>query len=336
MLTRDDIEKALDYMDQHNLIRLARSVSANSNWHQLHCPFHNNGQEKKPSCGCSLETSYANGVEYPIGNFHCFSCGISYPLAKAIEEILTLKGTSIEAHPFLKPYMEGQIQTNADSLVPDEMMASLVNKFAVESLRLRLQGKQTYVSEEELASYRFTVPYMYQRKLTDAVIDKYDVGFDGKFIPPGRKKPLPCVTFPVRDIQGRTLFICRRSIEGKFFNLPTNIEKPVYGMYELPPETKEVIICESIFNALTSVVYGRPAVALLGTGTQYQIDQLRKLGVQSYVICLDNDEAGRKGTAKLKKALSNSAIVWTMTVPEDKDVNDLTKEEFESCYSLRE
>lgn len=336
MLTRDDIEKALEYMDQVHLIKLARG-SSNSRWRQLYCPFHNNGQEKKPSCGCSLEAEVRNGEVYHAGFFHCFSCGAKYPLANGIKEILTLKGTSIEAHPFLKPYLEGQVQTDLNSLIPQEMMSGLLNKYAAESLKMRVKGVQKFVSEEELKTYRFTVPYMYQRKLTDAVIDKYDVGFDGKFVPEGRKKVLPCITFPVRDIQGRTLFICRRSIEGKFFNLPTNVEKPVYGIYELPSNTKEVIICESIFNALTCVVYGRSAVALLGTGTPYQINQLKKLGATSFVICLDNDAAGQKGTEKLKKALAGSAMIWTMTVPSDgRDVNDLTKEEFEYYYSIRE
>ena len=335
MLTRDDVEKALDYMDQANLIRLARSTSG-SNWRQLHCPFHNNGQERKPSCGCSLVSEIRNGQEYPIGMWHCFACGASYSFVNGVKEILTLKGSSIEAHPFLKPYMEGQVQSQLDSLIPPDMMASVVNKFAAESLRLRIRGQQQFVSEEELKSYRFIVPYMYQRRLTDPVIAKYDVGFDGKFIPPGRKKCLPCITFPVRDIKGRTLFICRRSIEGKFFNVPTNVEKPVYGIYELPSGTKEVIICESIINALTCVVYGRPAVALLGTGTPYQINQLKRLGVASYVICLDNDEAGQRGTNKLKKALAESAMTWAMTVPEGKDVNNLEYAEFEQCYAMRE
>ena len=177
---------------------------------------------------------------------------------------------------------------------------------------------------------------MYQRKLTDAIIEKYDVGYDAHHIPPGRSKELPCVTFPVRDIKGNTLFICRRSIEGKYFNYPEGVEKPVYGMYELPPNCKEVIICESIFNALTCVAYGYSAVALLGTGTPYQMNQLRRLGVQSYVICLDNDAAGRRGAAKVKKALTNNSIVWTMQVPEGKDVNDCTYEEFIQAYQSRE
>ena len=338
MLTRKDIETALEYMDTHGLIRLSNSINTSSKWRQLHCPFHNNGQEKKPSCGCSLEPSYENGVEYPRGQFHCFSCGVSYPFGKGVKEILSLKETTLEAHPELAKYVNvDPTQYQAESLIPDGTAAAFFNAMAVDNLKLRLQAKKSFVPEEELAQYRFTVPYMYQRKLTDEVIARYDIGFDGKFIPPGRKKPLPSVTFPVHDLQGRTLFICRRSIEGKFFHIPEGVEKSIFGLYELPRGTKEVIVCESVFNALTAVVYGHPAVALFGTGTQYEIEQLKRLGVQSFVLCLDNDEAGNKGAAKLKKALSGSAFVWTMHMPDDgRDLNDLSYSEFVECYNARD
>lgn len=334
MLTRNDIETALDYMENAGLVRLGRITGS---WHQLYCPFHNDGQERKPSCGCSLEGEYRNGVEYHPGTFHCFSCSASYSFSHGIKEILKLRGSSLDAHPELRRYVEGESTQAVESLVPNELFNSMMSKYVAEDVRTLISVSQKhYVSEEELASYRFTVPYMYQRRLNDAVIEKYDVGFDGNYIPPGRKKPLPCITFPVRDETGGTLFFCRRSIEGKFFNYPEGVEKPVYGLYELPQDCKEVIICESVFNALTCVVYGYPAVALLGTGNVKQIEQLKRLGCKSYVICLDNDEAGRRGTEKLKKALARSGFVWVITVPPEKDVNDLSYEEFVECYNNKE
>lgn len=333
MFTRDEIESALQYMDQQGLIRLSNSVST---WHQIYCPFHSNGQERKPSCGVSLESSTVNGITRSPGSFHCFACGATYSLSNGIKEIFKLKGTSLAAHPFLEPYVSNADTSPKDSLIPNDIMSDVLTSYAVDSLKMRVANKQHFITEEELAGYRFTVPYMYQRKLTDEVIEKYDVGYDANHIPPGRSKPLPCVTFPVRDALGRTLFICRRSIVGKYFNIPTGIEKSVYGIYELPPTAKEVIICESVFNALTCVVYGHPAVALFGTGTTHEITQLQRLGVSTYIICLDNDEAGNRGAEKLKKGLSRAAMVWTMHVPEGKDVNDLSKEEFEEVYARRE
>lgn len=337
MLTRTDIETALDYMNNKGLIRLARQSTNGSNWRQLHCPFHNNGQEKRPSCGCSLESEVRNGQEYHAGTFHCFSCQTTYSFSKGILEILKLKNSSIAAHPELERFVNEVEVSDPNLLIPSELMSSIMASYAVADLRLRMNNKQEFISEEELASYRFVVPYMYKRKLTDAVIDKYDVGYDAHHIPAGRKKELPCITFPIRDMQGRTISICRRSIEGKYFNMPTGVDKPIYGIYELPKDVKEVIICESIFNALTCVVYGHPAIALLGTGSAPQIDTLRKLGIRTYVLCLDNDDAGNRGTAKLKKALKGSAMIWTMHTPDDgRDVNDLSYSEFEEIYKRRD
>lgn len=333
MTTRNDVENAIQYMDAHGLIRANRPMN---NWYSVHCPFHNNGQERKPSCGCSLEGESRNGKTYYPGTWHCFSCGALYSFSEGIAEILRLKDSSLEAHPELQKYMDSNATYEIDSLVPDALMTSVFDSFAVDDLRTRTLQTTHYVSEDELALYRFTVPYMYERKLTDPIIEKYDVGFDANHIPPGRKKPLPCITFPVRDINGKVVSICRRSIEGKYFNMPTGIEKPVYGIYELPSGTKEVIICESVFNALTCAVYGHPAVALFGTGSSSQINQLKRLGVLTYVICLDNDEAGHKGEAKLRKALSRTSMVWTMHVPEGKDVNDLTYQEFMEAYNSRD
>ena len=334
-MTRDQVISAVDVLDEHGLIRKNRITGQ---WYQIYCPIHGGGQEKKPSCGILLEDQYKNGQMYPAGLVHCFSCGYAKSIQNMVSDVLKARNMSGSGMDWLKEHIPG-LDINVqelESLIPSDIMGAVIDRHAAESLRARILSKPQYVSEQELATYRYTVPYMYQRRLTDAVIDKYDVGYDGNFIPPGRKKALPCVTFPVRDLTGKTLFLCRRSIEGKFFHYPEGVTKPVYGIYELPKDCRSVIICESVFNALTAVVYGYNAVALLGTGNSYQIDQLRKLGVREFVLCLDGDEAGRKGAQKLKNALSNSAVIWTITMPVDKDLNDCTKEEFDLLYHQKE
>ena len=146
---------------------------------------------------------------------------------------------------------------------------------------------------------------------------------------------MPCITFPVRDAEGRTLFFCRRSVEGKLYNYPNGVTKPVYGLDMIPADCKSVIICESIINALTLWVWGYVAVALMGTGNQYQLTQLKRLGVREFVLCMDGDEAGRKANSKLKNALKQVAIVSTVDMPDGKDVNDLDKSDFDNLYELR-
>lgn len=305
------------------------------NYMQIYCPIHNDGNERKPSCGVLLKDEIRNGRKYPAGFFHCFSCGFAKNLPNAISEILKNKSMSMSGVEWLKenvPDFDGvDMDFEYERLIPPEIIQAANAKYMVDYVSSIKKPQIQYVSEEELAKYRFTIPYMYERKLTDELIEKFDIGFDANWIPEGKKKPVPCVTFPVRDISGRTLFLCRRSVQGKLFNYPKGVTKPVYGLYELPKGIKTVVICESCFNALTSWRYGKPAVALLGTGNPYQIQQLKQLGVRSFIIALDPDEAGQRGTEKLKYALRQVALVFEMKgISAGKDINDLSEEEFNS------
>ena len=83
-------------------------------------------------------------------------------------------------------------------------------------------------------------------------------------------------------------------------------------------------------------MYGYNAVALLGTGNYYQMNQLKRLGCREFVICMDGDEAGRRATEKLKRQLSSVSIVWSIQMPEGKDLNDCNEEEFKQLYLEKE
>lgn len=329
-----NIENVVDTLAAHKLIRVNRVMGE---WYSVFCPFHNNGQEKKPSCGVSLHGTIRGGIQYQPGNFHCFSCGVSCTLEHGIDTILKSHGIHKTGIEWLKENIPDYEEPNDfNYLLPQDTMELISNKFAIEDIKDRMNRHKTYVSEEELASYRFVVPYMYERKLTDKIINDYDIGYDAKWVPPGRKKPVPCITIPVRDRDGRTLFLCRRSIQGKIYNYPQGVTKPVFGIDKIPKGTTTVIICEGALNALTAISYGYPAVALLGTGNSYQMQQLRELGVRNYVICLDGDEAGRTATEKIKKHLRKVSMVWVMHMPDGKDANDCTPEEFKKIYDMRD
>lgn len=325
-----DVERILRKLEELEYVRLSKITG---DYYTVYCPFHKDGKERKPSCGVLLRDQYRNGQKYPAGFWHCFTCGAAKTMVDAVTEILKSRHVSKSGLDWLKENIDGfEPESDFESLIPDDLMVNVNEKFAVSYIQNIVNPAPiSYISEEELARYRFTVPYMYSRGLTDELIDLYDIGFDANHVPPNRKKPLPCVTFPVRDIQGNTLFFCRRSIEGKYFNYPEGVTKPVYGLYELDKSAKRVVIAESCFNALTARKYGDQAVALLGTGNSYQIKQLRELGVKEFITAFDPDEAGQRATQKLKKALKDVAIVWSFEgIPQGKDINDLTYEEYKS------
>ena len=289
---------------------------------QFNCPIHNDGQERKASCGIST----VNQEGTPAGTVHCFACGYTATLDEMVSHCFGKDDNGTFGKEWL---IKNFLTVSVDNRKP-------INLDLTRSRKNR--GVEHFITEEELDSYRYYHDYMYKRKLTDEIIEKFDVGYDKHFELKDKDgkvtNVLRCVTFPVRDAEGNTLFIARRSVDTKFFHYPEGVEKPVYGLYELPKDANEVIICESIFNALTCYVYGKPAVALLGLGTKEQYEQLRRLPCRKFITALDPDNAGQKATVKLKRALGSSKLVTSFRIPYGKDINDLTLEEFENLEEI--
>lgn len=266
------------------------------------CPYHKGGQERRPSAGIHKDT----------GTFHCFACGETHSLPEVIsfcfgkeDDIVGAFGWTWLLKNFLTISVEDRrpIQLNLD--------------------RNRDKPVQTFVSEEELDSYRQYHPYMWQRKMTPETVEIFDIGYD---------TATKCLTFPVRDVNGNTLFIARRSVQSKFFNYPNGSVKPVYGLYELyhfaNPFPSAVIVCESMIDAITCWVYGKYAVALNGLGDELQFRQLENLPCRKLILATDNDSAGQKARARLRANIRGKLITEYILPAGKKDINDLTEEEF--------
>lgn len=289
-------------------IDLLRQIKPGRDNIQITCPNHANGQEKRPSCGVRIN----DNNNATIGQVHCFTCGYTVSLPVFISNCFGKYdggdyGKKWLIHNFSS--LEGTSTRNLDLHL---------NRADFK------QKKVEYVSEEELESYRYTHPYMYKRGLTDEIIEKYDIGYD---------KNTDCITMPIRDKNGKTLFFCRRSVKTKFFNYPSGVEKPIYGIYELPKDCTEIVVCESVFNALTCVKYGKSAIALLGTGNAYQYEQIKQLPVRRIILGFDGDEAGDNGAIRFAKNVTNK-LIKQYQIPRGKDINDLTKEEFDNLKTL--
>ena len=303
---------------------------------QVCCPYHKEGQEKRPSAGFRKKD----------GLFHCFTCGEVHSLPEVISHCFGKNDNGLFGWSWLlKNYVTAEREERKDVEITFER-DSVSHKGGI--LDNSNSNQPVYVSEEELDSYRYTHPYMYKRKLTDEVIELFDIGYD---------KNTRCITFPVRDKNGNTLFIARRSVVSKFFNYPQGVEKPLYGLYEYiriqseiskgimmlryPPKLvdslKEVIVCESMIDALTCWVYGKYAVALNGLGNYLQFEQLRNLPCRELILATDNDEAGAKARERIRKHVKNKIISqydYDSFPDGAKDINDLTKEQFEALRKI--
>ena len=297
---------------------------------QICCPYHNNGQERRPSAGIRKED----------GMFHCFACGEVHSLQEIIsycfghtDDIVGKFGWQWLLRNFATVQVEERKDVELDLFRHDSariLGISVSHERAVGNDK-KSSRTDMFVTEAELDGYRYTHPYMYKRGLTDAVIQLFDIGYDWH---------TDCITFPIHDITGNTLFIARRSVKTKFFNYPKGVEKPLYGLYEYyryaeweygakhNMDCSEVIVCESMLDALSFWTIDKPAVALNGLGNELQFKQLRELPCRKIILATDMDERGLAARKRIRQNMKNTKIITEYYFPKGrKDANECTKEE---------
>lgn len=265
------------------------------------CPSHKGGQENHASCLCC---SVQDDPKFEYGEMHCLACGYTKKLPEVIADLF------------------GSSMSVAEQWLVDHYGDVFVEKSQFFK-GYEIENSKQYGDESELEKYRYYHPYMYQRKLTNPIIEKFDIGYDSE---------TNCITFPVWDAKGHYLFVTKRNVSDKQFHIPKDVEKPVYLLnFVIQEGYDEVYVCESQINALTLWTYGLPAVALFGTGTYEQIQILNKSGIRHFILCFDPDDAGLKGINRFLHYVKKDALVDVVKFPKKRDVNDLSQQEFMYC-----
>ena len=267
------------------------------------CPVHKNGMERNPSCQVYTRRDNDN-VEY--GKCHCFTCGWTGTLAQLVNACFNEYDET-----FGQKWLIERFGTSYNENV----------RYLPEIEINKPKRKIEVIDESILQNYNYYHPYMWERKLTKEVVDTFKVGYNPK---------TQMISFPVWDDQNRLVLITYRSVNDKRFYIEEDKEKPVY-LYNFIKHwgIKSVYVAESQINALTLWSWGYPAIALIGTGSKEQMEILNRSSIRSYILCFDGDEAGDKGAKRFYKNIRKDVMVSQKIIPRGKDVNDLTKEEFD-------
>ena len=267
------------------------------------CPIHDGGHENKPACNIYI----GNDPKLPYGWFNCFVCGEKGSFLKFVAKCFDASESYAKSW-LLKNFGGELIEKNFFMGEP-----IIINKNKTINKGL---------DESVLDTYQKWCPYLGQRKLSREVCEQFKVRYDPKY----RQ-----VIFPAYDMHGRLVMMPKRSIDTKTFYLDKDVEKPVYCLdYIMKNNIKTAVITEGPFDCLTSYEYGMPAVATLGKISDYQIAQLNKSCLNVLYAMFDNDKAGQSFLELLKKKLTKRIIILETTFPANKkDINDLSKEEFD-------
>lgn len=285
----------LKHIDKRNKVNLLIS-----------CPVHSDGLESNPSCRIYTPTDHQT---LEAGYAHCFSCGFHGSLAETITAL----------------FDQDDVKFGEDWLI-ERFCDTLIN-YEVHLPEIILDSKQSrkYLNEDTLKKYDFYHPYMWKRKLTKDVVDRFRVGYDME-----RK----AITFPVYDEKHRLVMVTARSVENKRFYIPADTEKPVYLLYDiLERGITTVMVTESQINCLYARSLGYDSIGLFGTGSASQLQTLKRSGIRHYILAFDGDAAGRKGAARFKAAMGDSVFITDLLLPKGKDLNDLSPDEVQALIT---
>lgn len=294
---------------------LQKEPKQSGNSLQVQCPYHGDGQERKPSAG----------IRKSDGMFHCFACNEIHTLPEVISFCFGHTDDHVGAWGWkwlVKNFITIQVEERGDIQLD----------FSRNETKA-IKGGATFVGQEELDSYRYYHPYWKKRGITDEnIIELFDLGFD---------KKTNCITFPVRDKEGNCEFVARRSVQAKFFQYPPGVSKPLYGLYELYHSTyisgsrrgTSIILCESMIDCILLWQSKHPALALNGLGNERQFQQLKELPIRHIILATDNDEAGQKARKRIKKNVTNKIYTEIVFPKEIKDIGECTQKEIENILN---
>lgn len=282
------------------------------------CINHAGGTERKPSMGITTEDIDRDGKITKAGAVNCFTCGYTADLPEFVSNCFGLKDAGYQGFKWITSHFVNLAIENRRDIELD-----------MSRNRTRSDELRAGIGEVELASYRFTHPYMYERKLTDKVIDYFDVGYD---------RETKCLTFPVHDLRGVPLFLQRRAVKGKRFQndvttLKGNVLYGLYHVYRNLEWIEELYVTESIIDALTLWTRRKAAVATMqAIPTVTQLEMLRKVPIRKIINAQDNDKAGYRGAYRIKDALGDHKLIYRADFP-TKDINLLYEDEIDNIQS---
>ncbi|MFN4152243.1 MAG: toprim domain-containing protein, partial [Candidatus Sericytochromatia bacterium] len=126
-------------------------------------------------------------------------------------------------------------------------------------------------------------------------------------------------------------------IKEKKYKYTYGLEKDSLFNIHQAKKSKDLIIVEGYLDCLIAQVRGLKGV--VGTGgntlTETQLDNAVKLGIKHFIIALDNDKAGKTGTEKAVKKISQKDLkAFVVKLPTGfKDPDELIKEEGVEAFS---
>lgn len=314
------------------------------------CPFHNDTHPSfliSPDKGIAYCFACQKGGD--IFSFYQLIEGVDFP--QAIRELAEKTGVTLDNEQF-KPQHKDERERLRECL---EAALSLfrANLNASDAVKEYLRGRG--VTPQELEIFRlgfahdsFTGTYeqllkagFSKKEITSAGLSVQKDLADERIYDRFRNR----LMFPIHDLQGRIVGFGGRTLGGddaKYMNSPESAlyhkSSVLFGMdlaKEAMRESKQAYIVEGYFDVLACHRAGyRNAVAACGTALTEEHAKMLHRYVETVVLCLDQDRAGRAAAERAFSVCSKEGLQVHGVVLPGKDPADVAQESLEKLAGI--
>lgn len=212
--------------------------------------------------------------------------------------------------------------------------------------RWRVFNHALEVCQDTLISYPRVLDYLIkERGLTAATIGKYRLGYmDDDFLPLMKKRG-----FSLNDVReagligensNRPLFLNRIiipylnrdtvvTLRGKAIGGNTiqarGVSLGLFGSDDVRTQEGDVYLCEGETDTMYLSQLGYPCAGIPGAESFQPVWKSWFENARRVFICLDADDAGRRGALKVKEIIGAKARIVELPVPEQEDTTDLSE-----------
>ena len=290
-------------------------------WYTTHCPLaewtHPSRRDRHPSFGVLLQ-------EERESIFHCFTCGEKGRLSWLVRRYAHFSGED-----FSHLLDEVELDEVIGGELPD-IGGNYPTRKGDEKLQDPMPDDYFYVYDSAEGH-----PYLEERGINEhtartlrLLVDPDDQGVER-------------IMFPVHDHMGGLQGFTGRATNDRsvprvrdYFGLPKRLL--LLGSHRIWEPSRYVVLVEGLFDYARLVQLGLPAICSLHAGlTPSQAKILKKIE-RPVVVMYDNDDAGEKGRAEVKKALKDYLGLWKVRYPKGKgDPGELTRREVDKMLNER-
>lgn len=341
-LTSECLESLKQKVNLVELLSSYMEVKRAGAYYRALCPFH---EERTPSFVIQPGSSH----------YHCFGCQAH---GDAISFLMNYQQLNFqEAVEFLADRFQVPLEYQSKG----EQAPSKTHYLkALEKLHLFYQ--KTLQSDEG----KEALHYLHERGLKTDFIESFELGLapksSGSFFKMIQDNELEedtlkelgliteanrmfffdRITFPIRDAKGSIIGFSARVYHegasgGKYINSKESLVfKKSHTLFGLNycrqriAKNKRVLIVEGQIDALQLIHAGLKAtVAPLGTAlTEFHVEKLLHLGVETAYLAFDSDQAGSQAAVKAGNLLQKKGItVYVVQLPQDSDPDSYLKKE---------